>query len=258
MTTTPATDISRENGLSSAFLAREVLSGEMFAALQAGETHRLRHLLARGGDPDAKNAGGYTLLMVAVKERYEDAVEAILGAYADINMKGPGGLTALMLAAAGGNLSIAKVLAEEYADITEINEAGLDAPEMARRSGRPDIALVLEQKKQMDAYRKAVEEKKRQIEHRKQEREHKKRLFSSFMDGMEAAASATASYGRSVADYFRETADTVTQKAVAGARAVKCYCSRFFNRSAAHPGEEAPEALPGASSAPAAQSRPQF
>lgn len=228
-----AADTGQGTPFHSAFLRRDILPEEVFTVLKTGETNRLRHLLAQGADPDERNAEGYTLLMVAVKENYEDAVEVILGAYADINAKGPGGLTALLLAAAGGNLSIARLLAEEYADITEMNENGLDAPEAARRSGRYDIAIMLEQKKQVENYRKAVEEKKRQIEHRKREREHVRSLFSGFMSGAEAAASATVSYSRHVADYFKETASIVTQKTLAGAQAVKCYCSRLFNKSAA-------------------------
>lgn len=206
-------------------MSPERMGEEMFVALKNGETHRLRHLLAMGGDPDSRAKDGYTLLMTAVKDNAEDAVDALLSAYADINALGPDGKNAILLAA-GGNPSIARTLIEHYADLSHIDPSSPDAAEAAKRSGNYSLAAEIEMRKNNENYQKAVERKKKEIAEKKEERSRLHSMFCSLGESLSSAYDSAAETTRSAKDYIVEKTVKAKDKTVRAAKAFAAVCSR--------------------------------
>lgn len=140
---------------------KDALSEDAFAALEKGDTQRLRELLRNGANPDARNEKNETLLMGAARHNNKEAAEALLRKNADPDLTNDSGDTALMLAAAGGSADVAKALTSSYADITITNEDLETAPDIARRCKRPGMAEELETKKQSHRYNKAMKLRKK-------------------------------------------------------------------------------------------------
>lgn len=227
-------------------LTQDSLSEDMFAAVRTGQISRLRTLLAMGGNPDAKNAEGYGILLYAVKEKYEDAVEALLGSGANPNMKGPGGITSLMLAAAGGNFAVAKLLIANYVDISDINDGGEDAIAIARREGRYDLVALLEQQKNIESYNKQVAEKKKEIEKIEIERQRSSSFISSLSSNLSSkfmsAYDNVADKACRAKDYVKSVAKAFAAATARKSHAAVCLCSKFFSfKNMAGPEAEAAE-----------------
>ncbi len=208
----------------------ERLSEEMFINLRKGEIGRFRALLAMGGNPNAVNREGFSLLMVAARDNAIDAVDALLNVPGlDINMKGPGGIASIVLAMAGGNFDIVKTLMREYADVSDITDV-----EEARKHGRHDLAAQLEMAKLSLIYAKNAEDKKKQIEKEKLQHESE---FSFAKFRASVAISISEVYGnvavktKAAKDYVWEAAATAKKKTVEKARYAKeCtseFCSAF-------------------------------
>ena len=197
-------------------IVEECLSEEMFVTLKKGEIHRFCSLLAAGGNPNAVNREGYSLLMVAVKENAEDFVDALVNAVVDINMRGPGGVTAMILAMAGGSYDIARTLLNNFTDLSGIRDGN-----SARKHGREDIARQVEMAKQSAFYAKKAAEKKKEIERAREEQETKSyfaslsaNLTSSFSSAFDTAAAKK----KSAKEYVWDIAATTKKKTVAKAK----------------------------------------
>lgn len=206
-------------------LTQERMGEEMFVALKKGETGRLRHLLSMGGDPDSRNKDGYTLLMVAVKDNSEDAVDALIAAYADLNALGPDGKNAILLAA-GGNPSIARTLIENYADLSHINPASPDAADIAKRHGNYSLAAEIELRKSNENYRKAAEAKKKEIEAKKEERSRLREMACAVGDTFSSAFATAAASTRSAKDYVVGKTVMAKDKTVRAAKAFAAVCTK--------------------------------
>jgi len=70
----------------------------------------LRHLLAKGADPNVADASGRTALMTAAGYGNHRAVDALLRAGADAEMEDDAGRTALAYAAANGHADTIRLL----------------------------------------------------------------------------------------------------------------------------------------------------
>lgn len=88
----------------------------MYAALE-GHTEKVRALLARGADVNAKDAAGRTSLMFAVINMQHETVKVLLEYGADVNAGANDGGTALMLAASCGDPRIVQALLNKGAPL---------------------------------------------------------------------------------------------------------------------------------------------
>jgi hypothetical protein len=92
----------------------------LFDAANSGATQTARRLLAEGADPNWRNAGGWTPLMIAAAERHLDTVAVLLEAGADPNLRNGYGRTALMFASSYGQVAIAERLIDAGADVDAV------------------------------------------------------------------------------------------------------------------------------------------
>lgn len=88
----------------------------LFDAAYRGDMAAVRRFLDEGADPDYRNAGGWTPLMIAAAERRLDIVVTLLEAKADANLRNAYGRTALMFASRYGQLAIVEALLAAGAD----------------------------------------------------------------------------------------------------------------------------------------------
>jgi hypothetical protein len=73
-------------------------NADLFAACQAGDVDRIKILLDRGADVNARNRNGETPIMVAAGLLYPDAVRLLIARGADVNAENSRGDTALAVA----------------------------------------------------------------------------------------------------------------------------------------------------------------
>jgi hypothetical protein len=88
----------------------------LFDAAYRGDTAAVQRLLSEGIDPNYRNPGGWTPLMIAAAERHLEAVVVLLAAKADSNLRNSYGRTALMFASRYGQLAIVERLLAAGAD----------------------------------------------------------------------------------------------------------------------------------------------
>lgn len=140
---------------------KDALSEDAFAALEKGDTQRLRELLRNGTNPDARNEKNETLLMGAARHNNKEAAEALLRKKADPDQTNENGDTALMIAAATGSTDVARALTSSYADVTITNNDFETASDIAIRCKRPGMAEELDAKKQSRIYNRAMTKRKK-------------------------------------------------------------------------------------------------
>ncbi|MFQ5961722.1 MAG: PrsW family glutamic-type intramembrane protease [Candidatus Methylomirabilales bacterium] len=112
---------------------------KLLAVVRAGDAEKVRALLAKGADPNAKaeaglpEAGlpeaGVPMLGVAVSYRHRDVVEALLAAGAEVDAQTPSGETALKLASSLGRPDIADKIAARLKDRGP--HVNVEAPDVA-------------------------------------------------------------------------------------------------------------------------------
>ncbi|MEP7183033.1 MAG: ankyrin repeat domain-containing protein [Betaproteobacteria bacterium] len=159
----------------------EAMSGTLQQAIDAGDSARVRVLLAAGADRDARDADGATALMRAAHAGHADVVRALLDAGADVNAadaRGWGPLTKavynaeldrgfadivrmlidagadveapigygirpLMLAAGYGEAAVVQALLGAGADVLARNDGGLTALMMVKEKFYVDVINLL-------------------------------------------------------------------------------------------------------------------
>ena len=101
-----------------------------------GHANRVEAWLNGGGDVDARDEDGSTLLMIAAFHRREPNVEMLLRRGAAVNLQTPGaGLTALMAATLKGDTAIVRRLLEAGAATGLRSGHGETALQIAKRKG---------------------------------------------------------------------------------------------------------------------------
>jgi len=115
---------------------------KLMVSANTGDTDRLRDLLARGADINARDDYGWTALRYAVRTRNIEVVDMLIDFGADVNLCSKSGRTPLMSAVANNASNIAQRLVESGADIMAKNRDGLTAYDIAKRGGGMGSSIV--------------------------------------------------------------------------------------------------------------------
>ena len=112
-------------------------------AARANDVPLMESLLQGGADLNAKDARGFSALMLAAYSGCEEAFRWLVSQGADVNSDA-GGNTVLMGAAFKGHLGMVKLLVEKGADPTRRNAQGMDAHDFAAQFGQAETAAYLQ------------------------------------------------------------------------------------------------------------------
>jgi ankyrin repeat protein len=123
--------------------APPALHTSLWSAARANDVRAIERLLAEGLDIDARDAQGFSPLMLAAMAGHAAAFDLLLDRGADPNTADLGGNSVLMGAAFKGHVDIVRKLLAAGADPTLRNHAGLDAHGFAVTVGRSEVATLL-------------------------------------------------------------------------------------------------------------------
>lgn len=117
-------------------------------ALLAGETEKVKELIASGADVNAKAPNMGTPLLYACTVGNAEAARLLINAKADVNAAGDTGYTPLMMACQTGNKELAELLVAAGADVNAKHvmngqETGLTPLKIAQSGGHTEIAALL-------------------------------------------------------------------------------------------------------------------
>ncbi len=112
-------------------------------AAMNGDLPRVKTLLAKGADINAKDSNGATALIVASLYGNLEVVRELLSKGADINAKDHDGMTALMLASITGHVDVVQVLLAKGADVETKENDGATALILASENGFTEVVKAL-------------------------------------------------------------------------------------------------------------------
>ena len=124
--------------------ARDITSGEtaMHIVVARRDLPWIAFLMARGANPDIRDAKGVTPLELAVSLRFYDGVEALAKAGAKIDVTNATGETPLIIATHLRDEALAKMLLKRGADPDRADSSGRSARDYAARDGRKNPVLA--------------------------------------------------------------------------------------------------------------------
>mgnify|MGYP001132856771 CR=1 FL=1 len=125
--------------------AEERISRELFEAADSGNLDRMTALIARGGNVNARDRNGATVLMSAASQGNLNVMQFLIGRGADINAKDRLGRTALIFAAMLGNKPAARFLIQRKADVNARSATGVTALEWAKEGRHTEIVKMLKE-----------------------------------------------------------------------------------------------------------------
>lgn len=118
----------------------------LLEAARAGDTEVVAGLLKAGTPPEARDARGFTPLILAAYHGHLETVRALLAAGADACAGDTRGNTALMGAAFKGYAEVVDVLNQQPCAVDQTNRLGQTALMFASLFGRKDVAEKLQQR----------------------------------------------------------------------------------------------------------------
>jgi len=110
---------------------------------ESGDVEAVRAMLGEGASPNARDAGGFTPLMLAVIHDQPAIADLLIARGAAVNAKNRAGLTALMLAAINDNTAALRALIARRADMNARTKSGWTALTYAAWRGYPDAVRLL-------------------------------------------------------------------------------------------------------------------
>jgi hypothetical protein len=121
------------------------LDEELSEAVRKGDAAKVRELLKRGANPNAKNEHGWTPLHRATYWGHADVARLLLEHGADANAENKNSFipTPLHLAAAMGHVDVTKLLLEHGADANAKNKDGWTPLHFAVNMGHAEVARLL-------------------------------------------------------------------------------------------------------------------
>ena len=117
----------------------------LFRAAINGQLDVVKCLVEHGADLEAKDGDGQTALIKAAFGGKLDVVEYLAQNGADLEASDKYGQTALMKAASWGNLDVVKCLVEHGADVEGKDKNGWTALDIAKNCGEDDCVEFLEE-----------------------------------------------------------------------------------------------------------------
>jgi len=118
---------------------------DLFNAAKNGDLPRVKSLLAKGADVNAKQASdGATALIMASQEGHLDVVQVLLDKGADVDAKANDGVPALLAASAYGHLNVVQALLAKGADVNaKRTNDGATALILASQQGQLEVVQAL-------------------------------------------------------------------------------------------------------------------
>ena len=118
---------------------------QLYIACGYGDIYEVRSLIEKGADVNHQNAKfGWRCLHRAARKGFDEIMELLIEAGADVNARGNNGVTALHLAAYYGNDRSVAFLLEKGADIHAMNDYGRNPLGSALHTNHEDCAAILE------------------------------------------------------------------------------------------------------------------
>ena len=121
-----------------------VRPADLYTAAKDDDIELIERLLAGGANIDARDARGYSPLMLATYAGNQRAVECLLENGADPNSSDAAGNTVLMGAAFKGHTDMVETLVYAGADPGARNHSGMNAIELATLFGRADVVELIQ------------------------------------------------------------------------------------------------------------------
>ena len=112
-------------------------------AVRAGKVEDIAHYLEQGGDVNAPEADGTTLLMWAIEARNPAVAEMLIDAGADVSRVNRYGITALYLAARQGDAVATRALLAHGANANGALPEGETVLMTASKNGNPEVLSLL-------------------------------------------------------------------------------------------------------------------
>ncbi|MCC6059460.1 MAG: ankyrin repeat domain-containing protein [Thermofilum sp.] len=118
---------------------------ELLDAVREGDAARVRELLRKGANANAKDRRGWTPLHWAAAGGHAEVARLLLERGADVNARDDDDWTPLHIAAAKGRVEVARLLLERGADPSIRDKDGRTPLDVARGRGHKEVARVIEE-----------------------------------------------------------------------------------------------------------------
>jgi len=121
------------------------LNEELFKAVKEGNAAKVKKLLRRGANVNARNKLGNTPLHSAASSGHADIVELLIERGVDVNVKGRNNKTPLHSAAFCGHVDVVKLLLRKGANPYARDNGNKTALDIARERRHSKVAKVIEE-----------------------------------------------------------------------------------------------------------------